>query len=187
MEKCGIIFVFCICFFALRYGEAADTIRLEIGIHQENGNGAAIGRLTVALVLIQLVREDSVAAEKAFKEWGNYCDGQEAQTLEVLLQVQHIHRSISFSFANYCISNQAYDDEDWEAVQHALASPFIKHMDVDYARLAMAVPLPEGIKNIPKASAKSAVVSNAHQAYTSPPPEEVHYSINTHYSINLQK
>lgn len=67
---------------------------------------------------------------------------------------------------------QAYDDEDWEAVQHALSSPFIKHMDVDYARLAMAVPLPEGIKNIPKA-AKSAVVSNAHQAYTSPPPEEV--------------
>lgn len=70
-----------------RYGEAADTIRLEIGIHQENGNGAAIGRLTVALVLIQLVREDSVAAEKAFKEWGNYCDVQEIGTLEMLLQV----------------------------------------------------------------------------------------------------
>lgn len=136
-----------------RYGEAADTIRLEIGIHQENGNGAAIGRLTVALVLIQLVREDSVAAEKAFKEWGNYCDGQEAQTLEVLLQ--------------------AYDDEDWEAVQHALGSPFIRHMDIDYARLANAVPLPEGIKNIPKSAPKSAVVSNAHQAYTSPPPEEI--------------
>lgn len=45
-------------------------------------------------------------------------------------------------------------------------------MDVDYARLANAVPLPEGIQNIPK-TAKSAVVSNAHQAYTSPPPEEV--------------
>lgn len=70
-----------------RYGEAADTIRLEIGIHQENANGAAIGRLTVALVLVQLVREDSVAAEKAFKEWGNYCDVQEAVTLEALLQV----------------------------------------------------------------------------------------------------
>lgn len=72
-----------------RYGEAADTIRLEIGIHQENGNGSAIGRLTVALVLVQLVREDSVAAEKAFKEWGNYCDAQEAQTLECLLQVRY--------------------------------------------------------------------------------------------------
>lgn len=67
---------------------------------------------------------------------------------------------------------QAYDDEDWEGVQKQLQSPFIKHMDVDYARLASAVPLPEGIKNIPKA-AKPTVVSNAQQAYTSPPPEEV--------------
>lgn len=45
-------------------------------------------------------------------------------------------------------------------------------MDVDYARLANAVPLPESIQNVPKA-AKSTVVSNAQQAYTSPPPEEV--------------
>lgn len=68
---------------------------------------------------------------------------------------------------------QAYDDEDWEGVQRALQSPFIKHMDVDYARLANAVPLPEGIKNLPKAATKPTVVSNAQQAYTSPPPEEV--------------
>lgn len=46
-------------------------------------------------------------------------------------------------------------------------------MDVDYARLAMAVPLPEGIKNVPKTAPKSAVIKSAHQAYTSPPPEEV--------------
>lgn len=46
-------------------------------------------------------------------------------------------------------------------------------MDVDYARLANAVPLPEGIKNVPKATTKPTVVTNAQQAYTSPPPEEV--------------
>lgn len=46
-------------------------------------------------------------------------------------------------------------------------------MDVDYARLANAVPLPEGLKNVPKASTKPTVVTNAQQAYTSPPPEEV--------------
>ncbi|XP_031622482.1 gamma-soluble NSF attachment protein-like [Contarinia nasturtii] len=138
-----------------RYGEAADTIRLEIGIHQENGNASAIGRLTVALVLVQLVREDSVAAEKAFKEWGNYCDAQEAVTLESLLQ--------------------AYDAEDWEAVQKELNSPFIKHMDVDYARLANVVPLPEGIKNVPKVAvpANKGIREQVHEAYTSPPPEEV--------------
>lgn len=54
-------------------------------------------------------------------------------------------------------------------------------MDVDYARLASAVPLPEGIKNVPKA-AKPTVVSNAQQAYTSPPPEEVFWN----FSVLLQ-
>lgn len=41
----------------------------------------------MALVLVQLARDDSVAAEKAFKEWGNCCDVNEVQTLEMLLQV----------------------------------------------------------------------------------------------------
>lgn len=60
--------------------------------------------MTVALVLVQLVREDSVAAEKAFKEWGNYCDAQEAVTLETLLQVNEILLNtfkIDFSIAYY--------------------------------------------------------------------------------------
>lgn len=42
----------------------------------------------MALVLVQLARGDSVAAEKAFKEWGNCCDQNEVQTLEMLLQVK---------------------------------------------------------------------------------------------------
>lgn len=71
-----------------RYDEAADAIRREITIHQENEMIQSIGRLTVALVLVQLARGDSVAAEKAFKEWGNCCDMQEVQTLEMLLQVR---------------------------------------------------------------------------------------------------
>lgn len=62
-------------------------IRREITVHQENENIQAIGRLTVALVLVQLARGDSVAAEKAFKEWGNCCDVAEVHTLEMLLQV----------------------------------------------------------------------------------------------------
>lgn len=37
----------------------------------------AIGRLAVALVLVQLARGDTVAAEKAFKEWGNCCEAPE--------------------------------------------------------------------------------------------------------------
>lgn len=69
------------------YDQAADAIRREIGINQQSESYQAIGRLAVALVLVQLARGDFVAAEKAFKEWGNCCDPPEAQTLETLLQV----------------------------------------------------------------------------------------------------
>lgn len=44
---------------------------------------------------------------------------------------------------------QAYDEEDTEGVKAALESPFIKHMDVEYARLARDLPLPKGHITIP--------------------------------------
>lgn len=56
-----------------RYDDAADAIRRELGLHQQNESYQAAGRLTVALVLVQLARGDVVAAEKAFKEWGKTC------------------------------------------------------------------------------------------------------------------
>lgn len=70
------------------FDQAADALRREICLNQQNDQFQAIGRLAVALVLVQLARGDSVAAEKAFKEWGNCCDVQEVQTLEMLLQVR---------------------------------------------------------------------------------------------------
>lgn len=124
------------------FDQAADAIRREIGFHQQSESYGPIGRLAVALVLVQLAREDYVAAEKAFKEWGNCCDVQEVQTLESLLQ--------------------AYDDEDADLARRALASPFIKHMDIEYARLARELKLPKGM-SAPKAS----VVENAADAYKS--------------------
>lgn len=60
------------------YDQAADAIRREIGMHQQIDHTPSVGRLAVALVLVQLARGDQVAAEKAFKEWGNYCDAPEA-------------------------------------------------------------------------------------------------------------
>uniref|UniRef100_A0A182Y189 Gamma-soluble NSF attachment protein n=1 Tax=Anopheles stephensi TaxID=30069 RepID=A0A182Y189_ANOST len=126
------------------YDQAADAIRREIGLHQQVGSEGAIGRLAVALVLVQLARGDYVAAEKAFKEWGNCCDAAEVQTLESLLQ--------------------AYDDEDPELAQRALSSPFIRHMDVEYARLARDLPLPKGVSIAPKAN----VIENAAASYVSP-------------------
>lgn len=126
------------------YDQAADAIRREIGLHQQSEAYQSIGRLAVALVLVQLARGDYVAAEKAFKEWGNCCDGQEVQTLEMLLQ--------------------AYDDEDPEMAERALASPFIRHMDVEYARLSRELPLPKGIVSAPKVN----VIENAAASYKSP-------------------
>lgn len=126
------------------YDQAADAIRREIGLLQQVGSDSAIGRLAVALVLVQLARGDYVAAEKAFKEWGNCCDAAEVQTLESLLQ--------------------AYDDEDPEMAQRALSSPFIRHMDIEYARLARDLPLPKGMAIAPKAN----VIENAAASYVSP-------------------
>lgn len=125
------------------FDQAADAIRREIGLHQQNESYGPIGRLAVALVLVQLAREDNVAAEKAFKEWGNCCDAAEVQTLESLLQ--------------------AYDDEDPELAKRALASPFIRHMDVEYARLSRELKLPKGMTIAPKAP----IIENAAASYVS--------------------
>jgi hypothetical protein len=64
---------------ARRYDQAADALRREIGLHQDSEHLQAVGRLAVALVLVQLARGDYVAGEKAFKEWGNYCDAPEVR------------------------------------------------------------------------------------------------------------
>lgn len=125
------------------YDQACDAIRREIGLYQQTESYGLIGRLAVALVLVQLARGDYVAAEKAFKEWGNNCDPPEVQTLEQLLQ--------------------AYDEEDPDMAEQALRSPFIRHMDIEYARLANTLPLPKGISTAPKAN----VIENAAPSYVS--------------------
>ncbi|GJQ76833.1 hypothetical protein Trydic_g15040 [Trypoxylus dichotomus] len=122
-----------------QFDAAADAILKEMGIHQQNESFQSLGRLAVALVLVQLGREDVVAAEKAFKEWGNCCETPEIQTLETLLQ--------------------AYDEDDPEGAKRALNSPFIKHMDVEYSILARDMPLPGGTSAGHKVSAKENVTA----------------------------
>lgn len=99
------------------------------------------------------------------KEWGNNCEAPEMQTIEQLLQ--------------------AYDEEDRESAKRALASPFIRSMDVEYARLATTVPLPESIEPIPKANVRE----NAAPSYVSPnanPGSEVCGGVDNNYEINYQ-
>ncbi|XP_056639587.1 gamma-soluble NSF attachment protein-like [Diorhabda sublineata] len=109
-----------------QYDLAADAIRRELGLRQQSELFDATGRLTLSLVLVQLTRGDVVAAEKAFKEWGNNCQNPELSVLENLLQ--------------------AYDEEDPAAARRILNCPLIKHMDVEYAILARDMPLPEGLR-----------------------------------------
>ncbi|SPP73220.1 gamma-soluble NSF attachment protein [Drosophila guanche] len=108
-----------------RYDEATQAIKREIGLNQQTESYGQIGRLVVALVLVQLARGDSVEAEKAFREWGTCCEPEEVSTLQTLLN--------------------AFDEEDAEMAARMLATPFIRHMDVEYAILAKNIPLPEGM------------------------------------------
>lgn len=59
---------------------------------------------------------------------------------------------------------QAYDNEDADAARAALNNPFIKHMDVEYAKLARGLPLPQQEYAIPPPGVRA----NAAESYTSP-------------------
>ncbi|XP_017057405.1 gamma-soluble NSF attachment protein [Drosophila ficusphila] len=108
-----------------KYEEASKALKKEISLNLQTKSYAQVGRLVVALVLVLLAQDDPVDAKKSFKKWGNRCDPQEVETLETLLQ--------------------ALDDEDAELAAKMLASPFITHMDLEYALLAKNLPLPKGI------------------------------------------
>lgn len=64
---------------------------------------------------------------------------------------------------------QAYDNEDADAARAALNSPFIKHMDVEYAKLARGLPLPQQEYAIPPAGVRA----NAAESYISPNASKV--------------
>ena len=51
----------------------------------------------------------------------------------------------------------AFDSEDPDLAKKALADPFIRHMDVEYAKLTRIVPLPKAIEKT--ASAEAPVTS----------------------------
>ncbi|XP_016927953.3 gamma-soluble NSF attachment protein [Drosophila suzukii] len=123
-----------------RYEEATNALKKEISLNQQTESYGQIGRLVVALVMVQLARGDSVEAEKTFREWGNCCEPEEVATLQTLLQ--------------------AFDDEDPELAARMLASPFIRHMDVEYAILSKNIPLPQGIQLEKKTGDNAGIETN---------------------------
>lgn len=119
-----------------KYEEATKALKKEISLNLQTKSYGQVGRLVVALVLVQLTLEGYVDAKKTFKKWGNRCDPQEVNTLQNLLK--------------------AFDDEDPELATKMLASPFIRHMDVEYALLSKDVPLPKGNRQMTKNAADNA-------------------------------
>lgn len=119
-----------------KYEEATKALKKEISLNLQTKSYGQVGRLVVALILVQLTLEDYVDAKKTFKKWGNRCDPQEVNTLQNLLK--------------------AFDDEDPELATKMLASPFIRHMDVEYALLSKDVPLPKGNRQMTKNAADNA-------------------------------
>ncbi|XP_057370935.1 gamma-soluble NSF attachment protein-like [Daphnia carinata] len=115
-----------------RYEDAINMLSKEMNYHIAGENPAAVGRVLVAVVMLHLAREDVIAAGKAIQEWGG--NGQQEE-LQVAMNLHH-----------------AFDSEDAQAAERALADPFIRHMDVEYAKLTRSVPLPKGLSELENAA-----------------------------------
>ena len=48
--------------------------------------------------------------------------------------------------------HRAFDSEDAQTAERALADPFIRHMDVEYAKLTRSIPLPKGLSDLETAA-----------------------------------
>ena len=128
---------------------------------------STVGRIVTGLVLVELAREDVVAASKAFNAWGGYCDGDQSSALNTLIQ--------------------AFNDEDGDLARQGVNSGAVKNLDVEFTRMVKDIKLPEagggleaaaaelGAKKIAAAVARNSV-GTAAAAAAAPPPSRVEHS-----------
>lgn len=65
------------CIF-IRYEEAENEIKRQFELAVEGGPTSNMGRVTVELFLLQLAKNDNVAAKKVLQEYGmQYCEQAE--------------------------------------------------------------------------------------------------------------
>jgi len=130
------------------YDDSIGTLCKAINVMMTlDGSNAAAGRSAAGLVLVYLMKEDHIAATKAYDAYGAYCDGETSPALRRLLA--------------------AFDEEDHEAAKEAINSKAIKNLDIDFARLARLIPLPdsEGLANAAaKLGAERAAVAEQEKA-----------------------
>ena len=94
-----------------------------LGFGKKNFKAKACFFQVCSLILVQLVREDTVAASKAYQEFGGYCDPD-------------LTLAMSDTLA-------AFDDEDAEAASEALNRPCVKDLDVEITRMLKKIKLPD--------------------------------------------
>lgn len=105
------------------YDSAIGALRAEIAWRQEAGTHHSAGQAVMGIIMCELKRGDRVAAEKVFREWGNYLDGP-----------QNIAMRNTF---------QGYDESDREQVEKGLGSTAVKELDLDFAKLAREIERPK--------------------------------------------
>ena len=76
--------------------KAISCLRSEVAYRQEGGTSP--GQAVMGLLLIELMREDVVAAEKVFKELGGYMEGPQVKAAKNMFQV-NITRQVKMSMS----------------------------------------------------------------------------------------
>jgi hypothetical protein len=99
--------------------EASDMINKQMVYLVEAESDRSCGRIVVCQVIIQLARNDGVAAQKAFNDGQNYVESQEHQILHALLE--------------------GVNESDAKKIIATLNHPFIKSLDNEFAKLARDV------------------------------------------------
>lgn len=95
-----------------------------------------------------MAREDVIAAGKVIEEWGG---GSEQEEVIRLKKQQRFQPELLFQLTVAVRLHQAFDSNDPEEAERALADPFVRHMDVDYAKLTRSIPLPKGMEDLEQA------------------------------------
>uniref|UniRef100_A0A4W3IRH1 Gamma-soluble NSF attachment protein n=1 Tax=Callorhinchus milii TaxID=7868 RepID=A0A4W3IRH1_CALMI len=119
-----------------RLDEAAVSLLKEKNMYKEIENYPTCFKKTIAQVLVQLHRNDYVAADKCVRESYSipgFNGSEDAIALEQLLE--------------------GFDEQDQDQVSAICNSPLFKYMDNDYAKLALSLRVPGGgVKKSPAAS-----------------------------------
>jgi len=107
---------------AKQIDRAAETLHNTMNLYSEAGAAPSAGRVVLSLIVIQIVRGDSVAAAKVLSSWGGFLDGQQNAA------------------ANQIIAG--FSDLDHDLAKKGLESPALKNLDNDYVKLVRDIELP---------------------------------------------